>query len=65
MAPKMPSPQSASISESVSRSATRPQAIDDRPSPANITTIIKGAPKRSDAQPAGSDMTPSRIAAGA
>jgi hypothetical protein len=45
--------------------ATRPQAIDDRPSPKNITTIISGAPKRSDAQPAGRDITPSRTADGA
>ena len=65
MAPKTPSPQSANASASVSPSATRPQAIDDRPRPVNITTIMSGAPKRSDAQPAGSDMTPSRMAAGA
>ena len=65
MAPKTPNPQSASMSASVSPSATRPQAIDDAPRPANITTIMIGAPKRSDAQPAGSDMMPSRMADGA
>jgi hypothetical protein len=30
-----------------------------------MTTIMAGAPNRSDAQPAGSDTTPSRIVAGA
>ena len=65
MAPNTPRPHSASISAKVSPVATRPQAIDDRPRPTNITTIISGAPKRSDAQPAGRDMTPSRMADGA
>ena len=50
---------------SVSPVGTSPQAIDDRPSPKNITAIIRGAPNRSDAQPAGSDMTPSSTADGA
>ncbi|MBI3196678.1 MAG: hypothetical protein HYZ40_04035 [Rhodospirillales bacterium] len=65
MAPNAPMPQSASDSAKVSPLGTRPQAIDDRPRPANITTIMAGAPKRSEAQPAGSDMTPSRMLAGA
>ena len=33
--------------------------------PTNITTIMIGAPNRSEAQPAGSDMMPSRTVAGA
>ncbi len=65
MAPKTPRPQSANASAKVSPSATRPQAIDEAPRPMNITTIMSGAPKRSDAQPAGSDMMPSRMADGA
>ena len=58
-------PQSARESAKVSPVGTSPQAIDDRPSPKNMTTIMAGAPNRSDAQPAGSDMTPSRTVAGA
>jgi hypothetical protein len=58
-------PHRVSDSASVSPVGTRPQAIDDRPRPRNITTIMAGAPNLSEAQPAGSDITPSRTVAGA
>ena len=58
-------PQRPIDKASVSPVGTRPQAIDDRPMPTNITTIMTGAPNLSDAQPAGSDMMPSSTVAGA